>query len=54
VSFFPQFTAKFNKATLFFQVHHFPGKAKWQLENKTLVNKTLISNHTCHSPIPKI
>jgi len=50
VSFFLQFAAKFDKDTLFFQVYHFP---KLQLEYHTLVNKTLLTNHTCSNLIPK-
>jgi len=50
VSSFLQFAAKFDKDTLFFQVYHFP---KLQLEYHTLVNKTLLTNHTSSSFIPK-
>lgn len=50
VSFLLQFAAKFDKHTLFFQVYHFP---KLQLEYHTLVNKTLLTNHTCSKLIPQ-
>lgn len=50
MSFFLKFAAKFDKDTLFFQVYHLP---KLQLEYHTLVNKTLLTNHTCYCLTPK-
>jgi hypothetical protein len=47
---FPKFKAELDADTLFFQVCHFLGTPKLQMEQYTvLLNKTSLNNHTCHS-----
>ena len=46
---YPHFREKFDIHTLYFQVCHFLGIPKSQLEQNMLIfNKTLLRNHICH------
>jgi len=50
---FPRLRAEFDADTLFFQVCHFLGTTKSQLEQHiVLPNKTLHSNNTFYSLVP--
>lgn len=51
-TFFPYLKTKFNAHMLFFQEYHFLDTPKSQMGQHILVlNKILLNNHTCYSPI---